>query len=198
MLRLLDRSVRRPRDVDVERFDTPPVADLRSAYESGVPRRLHLARDEEYLQWRFANPRWRTTTYVGYREGTPEASVVAAVPRRDGLDLVYLLDVQPMATTDASDRSLRAVLGSVVADHEAADLLKAPGGLHQRLFRRFSFLSESFPIDRATNSQRLVVRPLDAIPGSTLAVTDETWQLDGQDLTDPDEWRLTPGDVDFE
>lgn len=199
LLELLDRTADGADGVSVERRDGVPVGPLADLYASNVPERFHLARDEDYLGWRFSNPRWETTTYLASRGGGPVAAVVTATEELDGFVCTHLLDVQPMRPDDDRTDALRAILAEVVADHDDVDVVKAPSGLHSRLFRRFGFLTDTaFPLSRVTTTTTHAVRPLTDDPGTDPAEADGAWRVDGRDLADPDEWILTPADLDIE
>lgn len=193
LLSLLDRTDRRSTDVTVERHDGVPVETVRQLYARNVPRRFHLARDGGYLGWRFGNPRWRTTTYLGIRDGKPVVSAVVASERMGDSTCLNLLDVQPMNDLEGRAGAFRVVLSDILADHGEADLFRAPAHVYRDLLRRHCFWSDTtFPVSLATTTSTHVVRPL------RNELTDDDWHLGGRELTDEDEWLLMPVDLDIE
>jgi GNAT superfamily N-acetyltransferase len=192
-LDLLERIGTPDGSVAVERHDDVPVATLATLYESAPPGRIHVARDEAFLSWRFANPRWETATYVASRDGSPVASVVTATERVDGLTTTSLLDHQPMARDGGDRRAYEALLSRVVRDHRDDDLLKTLASFDSRLLRRHGFLRDTaFPLSRRSTVSVEAVRP--ATPSTE--GSGDPWRPDGVDLTDAENWCLTLADLD--
>lgn len=199
-LALLDRINTPSRDVTVERHSDIPVKTLAELYESTVPERIHVLRDEAFLEWRFENPCWETTTYVAVRNGTPVGSVVTATEQFDTYTRTHLLDIQPMDGFGSGTPSdvFEALLSAVVTDHRSVDVLRAPTMGSSRLLRRYGFLSDNaFPLSRVTAPSTHVVRPLeDTERGDSF--TDPEFDGDGSGLLDSEEWLLLPADLDIE
>lgn len=192
-LDLLERVGASDESVTVERHEDVPVATLAALYESGRPRQVHVARDEAFLSWRFANPRWETATYVASRDGSPVASVVTATERIDGLTTTLLLDRQPMASDGSRRSAFEALLSRVVRDHRDDDLLKALTSFDPQLLRRHGFLRDTaFPLSRRSTVSIGAVRPIaPSADGSS-----DPWRPNGVDLVDAENWCLTLADLD--
>jgi len=188
-----DRIEGEPHDVTVERHRGVPVDELVGIYESSRPEKVHVAREEAFYEWRFANPYWVTTTYLARDEGTPVAGVVVASEELVDVHRTSILDVQPMAPEEDVSDAICALVGAVVSDHRDVDVLKTTGeGLPESALTQWGFRSgDSFPLSRLSVPTTLVVRPVDA-EGVT------TPRLGGHDLTDPEEWLLALGDQDVE
>lgn len=192
-LDLLERIGTSDRAVTVERHDDVPVETLAALYESAPPRRVHVPRDEAFLSWRFANPRWETSTYVASRDGSPTASVVTATERIDGLVTTLLLDHQPMGADGSHRRAFGALLGRIVRDHRDDDVVKALASFDPRLLRRYGFWRDTtFPLSRRSTVSVEAVRPLASSEGGS----SDPWRPNGVDLTDAENWYLTLADLD--
>lgn len=197
-LRLLDRTAPSADGHTVSRHTELPVDALSRIYEQHTPEQFHLARDEAYLRWRFANPNWRTTTYLASRDGTPVAGIVTAAEQVGGVDCVVLLDIQPMIPRD-DHSAVRAALVELFEDHAGAGLVKAPAGAYSQLLRRYGFLTDTgFPLSRVATTSTQVVRPLGPEGETDEPTSEDAWSLDGRSLTDSDNWLLMPADLDIE
>lgn len=199
---LCERRHSPPSDVVVGRYESVPVDTIRELYVSNRPDRVHVPRERAYLEWRFENPCWETSTFVAYRDGAAVASVVAATDPRADPVTTRLLDVQPMAAPgDERDGAVEALLAAVVSDAEGAALVAAPADCYPTVLRRHGFLrDDAFPLSTVSSVTTLAVRvpdPAASQPGADREC-DETTGLTvaGRDLTDPDEWLLTPADRD--
>lgn len=191
-LRVRDRFGGGIDDVAVDRHESVPVADLTALAAAGRPDRIHVPRDREFYEWRFANPRWETTTYLARRDGEPVAAVVAATERCDERAYTQLLDVQPMRKGAERPDAVAALLGELVGDNRDVDLLKACPSAGGRVTRKRGFLrDDALPLSAVATQTTHVVRPL-------AADGDLRWHVDGRDLTDPDAWRLALADLDVE
>lgn len=198
-LGLLDRTAPSTPGLTVSRHTQVPVETLSRLYESATPEQFHLARDEAYLRWRFANPNWETATYVASRAGTAEASIVVATEQVNGMRCVILLDVQPMVPRDDRGESFRAALARLLKDYSDADIVKAPAGPYSDFLRRYGFCADTtFPLSRVSTTSTQVVRPLDDTAQTDGGVPDEEWTLGGKNLQDPTNWLLMPADLDIE
>ncbi|WP_178915137.1 GNAT family N-acetyltransferase [Natronomonas gomsonensis] len=199
-LALLDRITTPPGDVTVERHSELPVETLAELYASAVPERVHIPRDEAFLEWRFGNPCWETTTYVAVRDGTPVGSIVTATEQLGSCTRTNLLDIQPMDDfgPGASSDAFEALVSEVIADHRSVDVLRAPTTASPELLRRYGFLSDAaFPLSRVTAPSTHVVRPLGG-PQQGDPTTDREFDIDGVGLLDAENWLLLPADLDIE
>lgn len=206
-LEVLDRVGSPPEAVSVERSADVPVETIHDLYAAEQPERVHVARDRPFLRWRFANPRWETTTYVARRDGEPVASAVAATERSDERTITQLLDVQPSSESVDRSRAFEAILHAVVSDADGAGLLKAPAQCYPDVLRRYGFCRDDrFPVSSLSTTTTHVVRPLGPDPVGRHdggAASDDgadeergAWIVDGRDLTDPDDWLLSLADRD--
>ncbi|QSX00521.2 GNAT family N-acetyltransferase [Haloterrigena alkaliphila] len=188
-----------PTGIDVERTDGVPPATLASVYRRDVPDRFHLVRDETFYRWRFDNPHWDYTTYVGRYEGTPLAAIVTGTRTIDGANVTRLTDVVPLSSDSSAGRkrALAAALESVLEANADAALVVAPSGvLPSSLRSRYGFHSnQRFPLSRFTTPTAHGVYLLSAI-GSEGDADGEEWRVDGKRLTDPDSWRITFAEYD--
>ena len=187
---VLDRLCRPAADVTVERHGSVPVDLLTALYERSVPDRVHVVRDEGFYRWRFANPRWETTTYVARRGDEVLAACVTCVETNGGVRKVSLLDVLPWGGADSE--ALSTLLCAVVGDAADADLVRvAAGAVPASTLRRLGFLSnDTFPLSQLSHTPPLAVRP-----ASLDAAT--PWVRSGHDLADGAQWALTLADLDI-
>ncbi|AGN02483.1 hypothetical protein L593_12720 [Salinarchaeum sp. Harcht-Bsk1] len=198
-LRMCDRFAPAHADVSISRVRGVPVETVSERYDASVPPKLHVPRDRAYLEWRFANPRWETTTYVARRDGGVVTTAVVASESVDGSQLVRVLDVQPMTEAVGDAEAFEAIVRAVVTDNPDASVLKAPTGLFPGVLRRSGFLrDDSFPLSRFSAATYHAVRPLDDAFEPAAASTDDGagHRGDALDLTDPDDWLLALGDHD--
>ncbi|MDS0260847.1 GNAT family N-acetyltransferase [Haloarcula sp. S1CR25-12] len=193
-LTALDRLNAPSNDSTVESHDGVPVETVERLYDSAPPDAIHVPRDDTYLDWRFDNPNWETTTYVATDGGAPVASLVAATERRDGCVTTMILDVQPMDDPGHAD-VVASLLVRLLRDHRDADVIKSPGWYAPRLRRRYGFWHDSaLSASRLPSVSRVAVRPL---PAGDIDDAD-AWHVDGLSLTDCENWRLTLADLDIE
>ncbi|GAB3680120.1 hypothetical protein GCM10028857_02410 [Salinarchaeum chitinilyticum] len=212
-LGVLDRVGSANAVLTVDRRQGVPVETVHSLYAANVPDRIHVPRDRDFLEWRFANPRWDVEMYVVRRHGEPVASGVFATESIEGGRLVRLLDLQPMIDSAGEADAFEAMLRAVLADHPEAAVFKLPAGRYPSVCRRYGFVRDDVvPFDRLSATTYHAVRPLDGVPspdgGTTRgpaddAGSDRVWnsaRIDGEarsyDLSDPADWLLAPGDMD--
>lgn len=176
-------SVSRTPGVDVDAIST--------VYRDTRPSKLHVPRHRAFLEWRFANPNWETTTYVARDErDRPVATIVVAVETVADLTNARLLDIQPMETRPKRARAVSQLLGEIVHDYQHVDLLSAPHTPFSSLLRRYGFLrDDGVLLSRFSSHTTHVVRPTPDPSATTLL---------GADVTDPDAWCLTLADRDIE
>jgi hypothetical protein len=186
----VDRLAPSPSSVGVERVEGVATEAILTVYRETRPGKIHLPREERFLEWRFANPRWETATYVAREsDGEPVATCTVASERLGGSTVARLLDVQPMTTDAERAPAFAAALLALLDDHADVDLLTAPAGPFPAVFRRCGFLSDrGFPLARFATPTTHVVRPLS--PEATDAFE--------RDPFDADEWYLGLGDRDVE
>jgi hypothetical protein len=185
----VDRTASPPDEFSVERVDGVATRAIRTVYEETRPGEIHVARDESFLEWRFANPRWETATYVARRGGRPVATAVVATERFAESTVARLLDVQPMTTDPERAPAFAAALVSLLADHADVDVLKASADHFPTVLRRCGFLSDDGVLfSHFSTPTTHAVRPCAADVSDAL----------GRDVFDPDEWVLTLGDRDVE
>ena len=189
-LRLVDRraesgsAARGPTDASIVRHDGVPVGTLTSLYDRAVPDRIHVRRDAAFYRWRFANPRWTTTTYVARRDADPVAALVACSETVRGTRTTAVLDALPLDGS-APLATYDALLGAVVADAADADVVKLGGGaIPSSVRRRHRFLpDDELPLSLLTETTTMAVRPasLDA---------DRPWRFGDRRPSDPTAWTL--------
>ncbi|MGQ4554835.1 GNAT family N-acetyltransferase [Halobellus sp. GM3] len=185
----LDATASPPEAITVDRVDGVAVRDVRTVYEATRPASIHVPREEAFLEWRFANPRWETKTYVARLGARPLATCIVATERVGDSRLARVLDVQPMTTSDRRARAFSAALATLLRDHADTDLIEAPASPFPGVFRRHGFLSDAaFPFDRVATATTHAVRPLSDAVDDAL----------GCDVRDPENWLLALGDRDVE
>ncbi|WP_277552619.1 GNAT family N-acetyltransferase [Halobaculum limi] len=175
----------------VSRHEQIPVETLIELYQRSVPEQIHVRRDAAFYGWRFENPRWETTTYVADRDGDAVAAVVVARESGD-LEKVSVLDVLPVDGS-APEESYEALLSAVVSDASDVDVIKCGAEtMPESVLRGLGFRADdTFPLSYVSKSTTSVVRPAS---GDVEAAG--TWELAGQDVTDPESWRIQLGDQD--
>jgi len=195
-LTLLDR-VNAPSDGPaVETYAGVATAPVEQLYSSSPPDRIHVPRDTSFLDWRFDNPRWTTTTYVASRDGEPVATLVAASEYHGGSTATMLLDVQHVAGTPAASSAVETLFVRLLRDNRGADAVKVPGWFDPRLRRRYGFCNDTtISLTSLPSVSTAAVRPL--CPDSDLNAA-APWSIDGWDLTDADNWLFTLADLDIE
>jgi len=178
-------SVETDDSLSVRRTADLPVDVLADLYESSVPNAIHSVRDEEFLEWRFSRPDRSYVAYVARRGGDACGALIRSTPRNG---TVHLLEFLPLAgrSESVSTELLSAALGDVENVQSIAVL---GDELPRSVLRSFSFVSlSSPPFSYVIEPRALVVKPLR--PGGS------DWEVNGHDIRDPAEWRLSFVDHD--
>jgi len=170
--------------VTVRRHDAIPASLLASIDDDdddGPDRGIHVARDQQFYQWRFGNPEWEYAAYVAEVHGDPVAGmVVGTTVDGGGTTTTKVTDVTPLPPA-LDDGVLEALLVRLVADYPDADVLAAPALLPRSTMRAAGFLRDDQPpLSLQANQTTHVVRSLTG-----------DWTMEGVDITDEDSWRLT-------
>ncbi|SFS03067.1 Ribosomal protein S18 acetylase RimI [Halomicrobium zhouii] len=187
---LSDRRTETADRVTVERRETVPSATLASLAVPEDRNGIRAWRDAQFYDWRFGNPAWTYDTYVAVDGSDAVAAMVTGTGVSAGIVQTKIVDVLPLPddgvgggrTADCLD----ALLARAVRDNAESDVLIAPATLPRsvavgRGFRR----DDRPPLSRVANPTTHVVRSL----------TGE-WRVDGLDVTDPANWRLTFAEKD--
>lgn len=183
----VDRLTATPTDATVERVDGPATDAITSVYDETRPQGVHVPRERAFVDWRFANPRWDTTTYVARRDGRPVATVVVATAAKPHTSVAYLLDVQPMTTVPERAPAFAAALDAALEDLDV-DAVQAPTDPYPRVLRSRGFLCDDNPLlSRFSTPATHVVKSL----------TDDDSGFE-RDVFDGGEWQLMLGDRDIE
>ena len=183
-----DRLASTPEDISVVRVDGVATSAVQAVYSETSPGKIHVPRGEVFLAWRFANPRWETTTYVARSQGRPRATVVVGTETVGDATVALLLDIQPMTTDPERAPAFAAALDAALEDL-AVDLVKAPATPFPSVLGRRGFLRDDrFPLSQFTSPRTHVVRPLSAPEQSEL----------GRDAFEADNWLFMLGDCDVE
>ncbi|WP_144904044.1 GNAT family N-acetyltransferase [Halobellus captivus] len=183
----IDRVTPTSDGIEVDRVEGIATSAVRAVYGETRPEEIHVPRQEAFLAWRFANPRWKTTTYVARDGGRPVVTLVAATERVGESVLTRLLDAQPMVTDAARKPAFEAALAALVSDHATADCLEASTTPFPGVLRRHGFLSDAgFPLDRVATPTTHAVRSLS--PDAETAL--------GADVLAADNWILSLADRD--
>ncbi|WP_458206420.1 GNAT family N-acetyltransferase [Haladaptatus sp. NG-SE-30] len=148
--------------------------------------RAHAVRDEQFFQWRFANPRYDYTTYVRQGDGD-EPSVAIVVGEQGNTDetIVHLSDVLPVTGGESRTRALSALLGRIIEEYRDADVIAAAGTTIPRsvLAQHGFFGTDRIPLSRFTSAYWFSARPLNGSDGE--------WVQNGQRLADEESWNLS-------
>ncbi len=195
-LAALDRLNAPLENATIETYDGVVAAPIERLYNSAPPERIHVPRDVDFLEWRFGNPRWETSTCVASRDGDPVASIVAATEHNDGHTTTMLLDAQPASNDQPAAEAVEMLLVRMLRDNIDADLVKVPGWFRASLRHRYGFWNDTATLLTSLVSvSKAVIRPLrtDGDLDST-----ESWHIDGVSLTDEDNWLFTLSDQDLE
>lgn len=146
-------------DVHVERVSGTATRSIHEVYAATRPGDLHVPRTESFLDWRSANPRWDTTSYIATQDDRPVATVVVRAETVDGTRIAQLLDVQPMTTQPGRSGDVSALLETVLRDYSDVDLITAPPAPYPGLFRRHSFFrNDGLLLSRFSTATAHVVR----------------------------------------
>ena len=172
--------------ISVVERDRIPVGTMASLAADRPGEGIHALRDERFYDWRFGNPAWEYTAYVAEAAGEPLAGMVVATSTGpEGTAKAKVADVAPLPDA-LPERALETLLHRVIADHADADLLAAPSALPRATLRKAGFRGDDRP-------------PLSYVASRTThlvrSLTGE-WVLDGVDLTDEANWRLTFSEQD--
>lgn len=174
-----------PSDVTVERYGRIPAETLTAVYRRQVPDALHTARDVQFYRWRFNNPQWDYTTYIGRRDGSPLVGTVVG-SRTDDVGVTQLTEIVPLSLDRDGRIALDAVLAEALADHRNAALVAAPPDLvPPGVLRRYGFVS-----DLAPPFSWLATPTIHGVYALTENDSVE-WRVDGKRLTDADNWRIS-------
>ncbi|WP_266076426.1 GNAT family N-acetyltransferase [Haladaptatus caseinilyticus] len=177
-------------DSRTDRYTGVPVSVLAEIATRHRTERVHAVRDEEFLGWRFANPRYDYTTYVFSGEDGPVAIVVGEQRNTDA-NIVHLSDVLPVVGGWSRAKALSALLGRILADYRDADVVVAAGTTIPRsvLARHGFFGTDRFPLSRLTSAYWFSARPL--VPSGQQTDPRKPWVVNGQPLADENRWNLS-------
>ncbi|MGM0590162.1 MAG: GNAT family N-acetyltransferase [Halobacteriota archaeon] len=194
-------------EIAVEKYEQPPVGIFTRLYEQSVPARIHVYRDEAFYHWRFKNPRWETASYVAFRDGEPVAGVVACTEQMAAHTCTMILDVLPFSSDRTLVPAFTALVGAVVDDNDAADVLKVAGtALPSAVLSKFGFRSDgSFPLSMVSKQTILTTRPAQSLgdtgsvgsgvpngvgTGAMTDSADDAWHFAGRCFGDLENWQL--------
>lgn len=191
LLRLRRIAPTATNEITVRRHPIPPVETLADLYRRAVPNRLHVVRNETYLDWRFGNPNWEYTAYIAKQNDVPVAGAVVGRGVQDGLAEASLTELLPLSKgssgkrEDSGVREKRALLERIVEEYRDVDVITAPDqAIPDALYSSFGFLSDtSPPLSWVASPSVLVAFPLDE-------------ELDRSDIDTLDDWVLGLSDRD--
>lgn len=168
------------RDVTVRMEPNPPVKELAALYRLSVPEKIHVHRDERFYRWRLKNPDRDYKTYIANRSSGPEAALIAKTSVVSDLRTTEVVDIVPLQA--APEPALVNLFRKVVSDHSETDIFIAPSqGVPNSILRKFGFHADTIPpLSFVASQETHVVRTL----------TDR-WNMNGMNITDPDNWLLT-------
>ncbi|WP_049923680.1 GNAT family N-acetyltransferase [Halopiger djelfimassiliensis] len=178
--------------IDVERTAGIPAETLAALYRRAVPDAFHVVRDETFYEWRFENPQWTYTTYVGRYEGTPIAAIVTGTTVENGAVVTHLTDIVPLVADRSRTAAFGPLLEAVLEASDDAALVVAPSTpIPRAILSAYGFRSDhSLPLSLAATPTVHGV--------CTLSDGDDRdrWLVDGKRLPDPDAWRITFSEYD--
>ena len=186
-----DRRTAPPDDVAVERLDGVPTATLADLYRQAVPDRIHVRRDEPFLDWRFANPNWDCRTYLARRDGRLVGSLVTCSVTVDGVTTTRLADALPLV--GGSDDTFAALVSAAVTDTPAAAVLTATADpIPAAVLGNCGFVADdTAPLSRLINETTHVARPLPSTE------SEGDWLVGGRTMDDAENWLLSLSDQDI-
>lgn len=172
-------------EVTVTKHDAIPSETLADLAESHSDPNIHVLRDQQFYDWRFDTPAWEYTAYTASVGGDEVAGMVAGTAYENGLKTTKVTDVVP-APDGTRTMELAALVQQVVRDHDGSDILAAPSSLAHPVLDRWGFRRDDTPpLGRAATQTTHVVR----------SVTDD-WRINGVDISDESNWRLTFSEQD--
>ncbi|WP_018259374.1 GNAT family N-acetyltransferase [Halomicrobium katesii] len=182
-LSVRDRLRRDGAAIAVERHHGVP-ADLLAGLSDGEGRdAVHVVRDADYYRWRFANPRWETTTYVARRDERAVAACVICREQRGDIRTTAVLDTVPRGD-GVAPAAFEALLTPIVADAADSDVVKVgEGPIPPSVLDAFGFrASDAFPLSMLSDRSVLAVRPAHRSEDGTVDVagvdpTEREWEL---------------------
>lgn len=167
---------------EVEKYDSPPVETLCSLYEKSIPNEIHAVRNDLFYNWRLDDPLHDFQTYI-FRDG-PEilsAFIVSNRLTNNGTkNTVLLRDVLPMKNEgrrEQVDRLVQDVVGS-------NDIRLWEGPLKRPDIYLNGFLPPEKILPNSERHCHIAVRP-------TQYNQDLEWQLEGTDIRDSDNWKIS-------
>lgn len=171
------------------REETPAktLADLASRSRDDEEDAISAHRDETFYGWRFESPGRSYETFIADRGGESVAALVVGRDTRSGVLTARVVDA--VAVGEPADRreTYVALLRSALDANRDAAIVAVRGGLPADVLRRFGFLPDSSPLlSPVASTSTMVARP----------IGDAGWSVDGRDLREPDNWRLTFAELD--
>lgn len=183
--RLSNARLGSPDEISVRRFESVPSDTMAALASNRGGDGIHVMRDEQFYDWRFDNPTWDYAAYVAERAGEPITGMVVGTTDEPGYTTTKVTDVAPLPR-EAPDDGLEALLRRLVSEYDDSDLLAAPPAMSQSAVRRAGFHGDDRPpLSYVGDQTTHVVRTL----------TGE-WTVDGVDITDEANWRLTFSEQD--
>lgn len=186
-----DRTAPVPADVAVERLAGVPTATVADLYRRAVPDRLHVVREEAYLDWRFANPDWDCRTYLARRDGRLIGSLVTCTDTVDGVTITRVADALPLV--GGREDTFRALLSAVVTDAPSAAVLTASADpIPAGVLGDFGFVADDArPLSRFVHPTTHVARPLPSTE------SEGDWRVGGRAIDGAENWLLSLADQDI-
>lgn len=175
-----------PEDASVRARSGVPVDVLASLGDRSATDSIRVVHDESFLSWRYDNPQWDYTTYQVEDGATSIGMVVGdATGMRSDLSVTHIVDLLA-GSGSPSEVPLLAMLGRILADRPDTDIFVAPASVAPApVLRSVGFVSDDRPPLRYVSRGRIhAVRSL------------SEWQIDGVDIRDKDNWRVSFAELD--
>lgn len=154
-------------------INTDVPADRIAALASrSRPLTIHTDRTSEYLRWRFRNPDWDYTTFIGQIDGIDTAAIITGTGTNGSVGTITrVVDIIPVTGDQEWDRTIEVLLGEVLQTKSETNVFVIPADrIPSSIRRRYGFFSDhKLPLSMVTEQTDLVVRPIaDGIASSRI------------------------------
>ena len=153
-----------------------PADRIASLAARSRPLTIHTDRTREYIRWRFQNPDWDYTAYIGQIDGIDTAAVIIGTGTNGTVGrITRVVDIVPVTGDSEWNRTVETLLGEVLRAEAGTNVFVIPADrIPSSVRRRYGFFSDHrMPLSMVTEQTDLVVRPIaEGIP--TDRITDRS------------------------